>query len=124
MKKKFLIGISAVAVLATLLMVPSAFACYGPALTPGFWKHNVGVYLGLENGAYSDPVYYPGYTPVVTKDTMGTWLYNLDILHGGTIDMTAAYNALNTKGGGAAGALIRNTAADIFNTAADLYTLL
>jgi hypothetical protein len=120
MKKKILIGIAAVGLLLPFLLVGSVSACTGPALTPGFWKHNVGVYLGLQNGTYSDPVYYPGYTPVVTAATMGAWL----AAHWTHAELLTLYNELNTKGGGAAGDLIRNTAADVFNKAADLYTLL
>lgn len=86
-----------------------------PGLTPGFWKHNVGVFLELANGAYSDPV---GAT-TVTKATMGAWLdagwTNAELL--------ALYNAMSTIGGGAAGAATRNNAANVFNEAAGLADL-
>ena len=97
-------------------LVGSAYACIGDGLSPGFWKHNVGVKLELKNGAYSDPPVYSGQTPLVTKDTIGTWLDQWT-----TAELTALYNELNTKGGGAAGAAIRVGAADVFNLAADLY---
>jgi len=61
-----------------------------PGLSPGFWKHNIGVYLGERNGAYSSP--YEGFD----KTTMPTFLLDLGI------DLNEAYTALNTGGGGAA----------------------
>ena len=110
MKKKLLIGMMAVALLA--LMVANVYACVGPGLSPGFWKHNIGVYLGENNGEYSDP----GYTWVVSKETMGDWLGT----HWSQAELEAAYEALSTKGGGAAGAAIRVGMANVFNAAADL----
>ena len=111
--KKIVIGIAAVALLS--VMVANAYACVGPGLSPGFWKHNVGVKLGLENGAYSDPGVTGGPTPVY-KDTMGTWLdmWTHD-------ELLALYNDLSTRGGGATGAATRVAAANVFNAAADLY---
>jgi len=111
--KKIVMGIAAVALLS--VMVANAYACVGPGLSPGFWKHNVGVKLGLENGAYSDPGVTGPPTPV-SKETMGTWL---DMWS--TAELTALYNDLNTKGGGAAGAATRVAAANVFNAAADLF---
>jgi hypothetical protein len=109
--KKIVIGIAAVALLS--VMVANAYACAGPGLSPGFWKHNVGVYLKLANGSYSDPVN----SPYVSKDTMGAWL------HAGWTDaqLLVLYNELSTKGGGAAGDATRVAAANVFNAAADLY---
>jgi len=58
--KKTLIAILAVAFVA--LMITNVYApciptppciCGCPGFTPGFWKHNIKVYLGLTNGAYS-----------------------------------------------------------------------
>jgi hypothetical protein len=61
--KKSLVSILAVAMLS--LMVGGVFAqvnwiptpefciCYPEGLTPGFWKHNLEVYLGETNGKYS-----------------------------------------------------------------------
>ncbi|MEM2129208.1 MAG: SdrD B-like domain-containing protein [Candidatus Bathyarchaeia archaeon] len=92
---------------------------YIPGLTPGFWKHNVGVYLGLQKGEYSDPVN----SPIVTKDTMGSWLASLDNMYGGSLDLIDLYNKLCTKGGGAIGAQIRNDAANVFNNLAGLAPL-
>ena len=117
--KRILIGIISIALISCL--VGSAYACIGDGLSPGFWKHNVGVYLGERNGGYSDPPVYPGETPFVTKDSMGTWLAGLDDTIGGTLDLQALYDALNYKGGGAVGNAIRVDAANVFNNAADLY---
>ena len=106
--------------LATALLasfVAPALACIGDGLSPGFWKHNVGVYLGERNGSYSDPPVYPGNTPLVTKDTMGAWLLALET---DGWDLQDLYDRLNTKGGGAIGAQIRVDAANEFNVAADL----
>jgi hypothetical protein len=109
------IALGLTAIVLMVLMVSTARACVGPGLSPGFWKHNVGVKLGLENGAYSDPGVTGPPTPV-SKETMGTWL---DMWS--TAELTALYNDLNTKGGGAAGAAIRVAAANVFNAAADLF---
>ena len=99
-------------------------ASTGGGLTPGFWKHNVGVYLtsvgvltGAQavNGAYSDPVN----SLVVTKATMGDWL------DAGWTDtkLLSLYNDMKTIGGGAEGAATRNNAANVFNAAAGLALL-
>ena len=82
----------------------------GCGLSPGFWKHNVGVYLGERRGSYSDP---EG-SLVVSKDTMEAWLGSLGL------DLQALYDQLNTKGGGTEGAAIRVGAANIFNALAGL----
>jgi hypothetical protein len=82
----------------------------GCGLSPGFWKHNVGVYLGERRGSYSDP---EG-SSVVSKDTMGDWLASLGL------DLQGLYDDLNTKGGGAVGAATRVGAANIFNALAGL----
>ena len=90
-----------------------------PGLSPGFWKHNVGVYLTeigtlqdkhAVNGAYSDPTN----SPVVNKESMSAWLGGLGL------DLEALYNGLNTKGGGAEGAATRVNAANVFNALAGL----
>ncbi len=101
-------------VLTTTMAITTVNACAGPGLSPGFWKHNVGVFLGLRNGAYSDPVN----SPVVSKETMGDWLQGLQT---GGLDLQALYDALNTTGGGAEGAATRVAAANVFNAAADLF---
>ena len=68
--KKILVSITAIALLALMsssvvaavvhLPAPD-FTVWGPntethkvGLTPGFWKHNLSVYLGESKGAYSD----------------------------------------------------------------------
>jgi len=117
--KKIVMGIAAVALLSAI--VANAYACVGPGLSPGFWKHNVGVYLQLANGKYSDPGVtgpspIPPYTPLCTKDTMGAWLH----AHWTDAQLLALYNDLSTVGGGAAGDAIRVAAANVFNYMADL----
>lgn len=111
--RRVLVGVLAVALVA--MLVSSVSACYyckcrKPGLSPGFWKHNVGVYLGISPGSYSDP---EG-SPVVSQATMGDWLAGLGL------DLQALYDDLNTKGGGAAGAATRVGAANVFNALAGL----
>jgi hypothetical protein len=79
-------------------------------LSPGFWKHNVGVKLGYSPGSYSDPTG----SAVVSQETMGEWLGSLGL------DLEALYDDLNTKGGGSAGAETRVDAANVFNALAGL----
>jgi hypothetical protein len=88
-----------------------------PGLTPGFWKNNLAVYLGIANGnrGYSDPT---GAT-TVTKDSMGNFFASL----AGTYNLYQLYAYLSYRGGGSAGATIRNDAANIFNEAAGLADL-
>jgi len=93
--KKILIGLTAVLIMAC--MTGSALATVGPGLSPGFWKHNLGVYLGHENGGYSDPIYYPGVDPVVTRLTMHDFLA-LKESQGWNLEY--AYQILSAKGGG------------------------
>ena len=85
----------------------------GPGLTPGFWKNNLAVYLGLANGnrGYSDPTG----SPTVTKDTMGAFFDSL----AGTYDLNQLYRDLCPQLDGTT-ADIRNAAANIFNVAAGL----
>lgn len=127
-KKKVLIGIAAVALLA--LMVSSASAC-NPGLTPGFWKNNLAVYLNTPPGAravYSDPGPNDCTAPIggLTKDTMGdyfAWLQTyLPMTFNGVTYQSYAelYAALSYIGGGATGAAIRNNAANFFNNYAGL----
>ena len=122
--KKILLGIVAIALIACL--VGSASACTGPALTPGFWKHNVGVYLtsirvltGADkvNGAFGNPVYTEG-TPLVTQANMATFLSQWT-----PSMLLIQYNRLSMQGGGTSGAITRNNAANFFNGAAGLQLL-
>ncbi len=92
--------------------------CYGePGLTPGFWKNNLAVYLGLANGnrGYSDPTG----SPTVTKDTMGDFFAGLDDTKGGPYDLMQLYRELCPQLDGIT-ADIRNAAANIFNVEAGL----
>lgn len=88
-----------------------------PGLTPGFWKNNLAVYLGLANGnrGYSDPTG----SPTVTKDTMGDFFASLDDTKGGPYDLMQLYRELCPQLDGTT-ADIRNAAANIFNVAAGL----
>jgi hypothetical protein len=60
-KKKMLVGITAVALLALMIsnvyavisVPPPPCSCGPPGFTPGFWKHDIEVRLGLTNGAYN-----------------------------------------------------------------------
>jgi hypothetical protein len=113
--KKMLIGIAAVAMLALMIANVYADGCCGcaPGLTPGFWKNNLAVYLGLANGnrGYSDPTG----SPTVTKDNMGAFFDSL----AGTHDLNQLYRNLCPQLDGTT-ADIRNNAANIFNLAAGL----
>lgn len=84
-----------------------------PGLTPGFWKNNLAVYLGLANGkrGYSDPTG----SPTVTKDTMGDFFDSL----AGTYDLNQLYRNLCPQLDGTTAA-IRDAAANVFNVAAGL----
>ena len=121
------IALGLTAIVLMVLMVSTARACVGPGLSPGFWKHNLGVYLEEANGSYSDP----GVTGIrteptvgpafpVTKDNMATWFAAL----AGTpwyLNLESLYGDLCTRGGGAAGNAIRVGAANVFNYYADLF---
>lgn len=130
--RKILRGMVVISIMAFLVssVVGSAYACVGTGLSPGFWKHNVGVYLGERNGAYSDPGVTAvriaeygnptGPSPTVTKDNMEAWFDTLAVAPY-NVDLEQAYADLITKGGGSAGAETRVAAANIFNYWADLY---
>jgi hypothetical protein len=110
MKSKIIISVAAIALIAT--MIPLAFAdgcepcepCTS-GLSPGFWKHNIGVYLTVAKGAYSSP--YDGFD----KTTMPAFLEGLGI------DLQEAYDVLTTRGGGII-AQARLDMANDLNTAA------
>ena len=111
MKSKQIFGL---ALLATIILttVPLAFASCPPkpcALTPGFWKHNIRVYLGYP-GRYSVP--HPG-EPRINADILDGYL--------GTLDPRDALAALSARGPGSRATRI--AMANYFNDAAD-YQLL
>jgi hypothetical protein len=93
---------------AGLVCVPT-----GTGLTPGFWKNNLAVYLGLARGnrGYSDPTG----SPTVTKDTMEDFFDSL----AGTYDLYQLYRDLCPQLDGTTAA-IRDAAANVFNVAAGL----
>jgi len=79
-----------------------------PGLTPGFWKHNIGVYLGLNPGKYSA-------FPDGTKLT-GPMLEGFAATVG--VSLQEAYDAVSAKGNTAGQAAIRADMANAFNAAA------
>jgi hypothetical protein len=109
--KKALISMLAVAFAA--LMITSASAqlpciptpctvCY-PGYTPGFWKHDIEVYLGLSKGSYNAFAYDNiwGTVPAGTKIS-GSMLENyLDLINGYTglnLDFATALAILKLPG--------------------------
>jgi hypothetical protein len=85
----------------------------GTGLTPGFWKNNLAVYLGLAKGnrGYSDPIG----SPTVTKETMANFFDSL----AGTYDLNQLYRELCPQLDGTTAA-IRDAAANVFNVEAGL----
>jgi len=94
--KKALIGMLAVTFVA--LMMTSAYAqcipiptppyceCDCPGFTPGFWKHNIEVYLGLTNGAYSAFEGGPLDGVKLNATMMETYLWDIRWALGDTIE--------------------------------------
>ena len=110
MKSKIIMGVAAVALVT--FMVGNAYACVGNGLSPGFWKHNLGVYLSGGTN-YSDPG-YPA--PCPSKEGMADFFTQWS-----TSTLQGKYDDLCTKGGGIGGSATRVAAANFFNDAADLY---
>jgi hypothetical protein len=113
--KKTVIAIAAVAMLA--IMIPFTFAdvvlppCHcAPGRTPGYWKHQLKVYLGETNGKYS---WYFGDTKM-SDDYMELIL----AAAGNTAEF--ALSRLEAKGPGSAE--IRYYQANLLNMAANLDT--
>jgi len=125
MKYKILLAMAAVAMLA--LMVAPAFAytppcCCTAGRTPGFWKHNLGVALGISPGDYSsiyDDVKLTYDDMVYLVGTFDSFPADVDTP---TEQLQWFYDLVNTKGGGADGAATRNMAANFLNAAAGLST--
>ena len=117
--KKIVLTLLAISLLTIIITSVSAQCiptppCGTPGRTPGFWKHNIGVYLGLRNGNYSSPW---------EEFDKELWPVFLEYLATEIpIDLLDAYNILNTGGGGAI-AEARHATADLFNAAAGLTTL-
>ncbi len=90
MKKIF---ISFVVGVFAAVMVANVLAVCSPGMSPGFWKHNIGVHLGLTNGAPS--AFEGGPLDGVKCDD--------SILNAFTTRrLTELYTILSTGGGGAA----------------------
>ena len=79
-----------------------------PGLSPGFWKHNIAVALGINPGSYSSP--YEG-APKITESDLLNYV-GMTTFAG----LPEAYNALSANGKGSAS--IRLDACNQFNAAA------
>lgn len=77
-------------------------------LSPGFWKHNIGVALELNPGSFSSP--YDG-APKLTEDDINDYLDSTDF-----DTLEDAYEALTAKGKGSGAT--RLDACNQFNFAA------
>ena len=108
--KKYVVAFIAVAMLASMIGGVFAQCCCAPGFTPGFWKHNIGVYIGVAEGAQSafEGGPYDGQKADAFLDTVGWdtagWQAVLDVLSargGGEIAQARAdaANALNAMAG-------------------------
>ena len=79
----------------------------GCGLSPGFWKHNLKVYLGFTNGRYSVP--HPG-QPRISNSILESYLADIGV------SAEQAYADLTTRGPGSSS--IRLDMANMFNAAA------
>lgn len=79
-----------------------------PGLSPGFWKHNIAVALGINPGSYSSP--YSG-APKLTFEDLTNYLADTTFS-----SLQEAYDALNAKGKGSD--ITRLYACNQFNSAA------
>ena len=125
--------ITLLAITATILMITSVYAipptapppdlpepptcgtCSG--FTPGFWKHNIKVRLGLTNGKYSafsrDGTMYLAGTKL-TDTIMDDLLSAINTQYGTSLTFAELYTALRGPGWSAD----RTNAANLFNEAA------
>lgn len=120
-KKKMLIGIAAVALLSMMIANVYADECpveCPPGFTPGFWKHNIGVYLGLNKGNYNAFGYHGGYrdgwklTDALMDEFLGYIHVGMPLL-----TMQEAYDALSAHGFPGANQ-VRDDMANLWNSAA------
>jgi hypothetical protein len=79
----------------------------GCGLSPGFWKHNIKVYLGMTNGRYSVP--HPG-EPRITDEILLSYFRAIGVRP------RAAYAALTARGPGSDS--VRLDMANLFNAVA------
>jgi hypothetical protein len=118
--KKLLISVVAVAFVA--MMIANVYAncepppcppppCETPGFSPGFWKHNFRVYLGLTNGKYSA---FEGGELDGVKVTADMLEDFADIVE---VTLEEAYAAVSAKGG-PPNNMIRADMANAFNDAA------
>lgn len=126
MNKKLLVSIAAVAFVA--LMISNAFATTcPPGFTPGFWKHDIGVYLYRHtNGEVGSPGDYNAFGYRVPSGYRDGWKLTdalmeefLGYIHVGmpSLTMQEAYDALSAHGFPGADQ-VRNDMANIWNSAA------
>jgi hypothetical protein len=118
MKGKYLSLILLPLLLITLALPVAAAQCLPPppppctpGYTPGFWKHNIGVYLGENPGSYS--AFNDG-----TKVTAGMLVDILAEINDPIVQVPTlgdAYEALTAKGPGSSS--IRADMANLFNLA-------
>jgi hypothetical protein len=107
--KKTLISIVAVTFVA--LMIANAYAvicvpappfcdciCYPPGFTPGFWKHNIEVRLGLTNGAYNAFEGGPLDGAKLTDQMMDDYLAAINSALGTSFSFEALLGYLELKG--------------------------
>jgi hypothetical protein len=78
-----------------------------PGLSPGFWKHNISVALGLSKGSFSSP--HEG-DPHLTLEDLQGWATEIGVT------LQEAYYALNARGPGMD--VVRLDMANAFNAAA------
>lgn len=123
--KKILICTATVALLA-LMTTSAAFAvitvpappfcpctCYPPGFTPGFWKHDIEVRLGLTNGAYNAFEGGPLDGVKLTDALMNTYLADIQVYVPG-LTFTLALQYLQLQGNNP----LRTNTANWFNWAA------
>ena len=124
--KKLFIGITTVALLAMMISNVYAQECEcPPGFTPGFWKHNIGVYLYGETdgeigspGHYNSFGYHGGVRDGMRLDDgmMEEFLGYVQNMSPG-LTMEDAYNALTAHGYKGAN-LVRDAMANMWNSAA------
>ena len=128
--KKILVSITAIALLALMsssvvaagvhLPAPD-FTVWGPntethkvGLTPGFWKHNLSVYLGESKGAYSDTQINTGiFGSRINEGWMDWILSEIAVRSGVSLSPEQLLADLSAKGPGSEA--IRTNTANWFN---------
>jgi hypothetical protein len=94
--------------------VPPCCSCCAPGFTPGFWKHNIEVFLGDTNGAYSAFSGGPRDGDKLTDAMMQAFLDAINAQSGMSLTFEEALENLNLRGWSAD----RTNTANWFNWAA------